>query len=186
MVVPSRWMAGGRGLREFRAEFLGDPRVRTLDSTVAGGPAGLTLDPCVDGSVGQAVELLAGTLNNMPWTARTLSIDGPLRSGDTLNANLGGDPGDLVWVLLSPAQSPYMIPHGTPFVGGPLLPDLGLGQLIVLGSLDATGSLQLSLPVPPLPVTFTRYLQALVFSASAGGETVLSGATALTFLQDGL
>jgi site-specific DNA-methyltransferase (adenine-specific) len=30
MVIPSRWMAGGRGLGEFRAEFLGDERVRTL------------------------------------------------------------------------------------------------------------------------------------------------------------
>lgn len=30
MVIPSRWMAGGRGLADFRAEFLGDKRVRTL------------------------------------------------------------------------------------------------------------------------------------------------------------
>lgn len=30
MVIPSRWMAGGRGLGEFRAEFLGDSRVRAL------------------------------------------------------------------------------------------------------------------------------------------------------------
>lgn len=30
MVIPSRWMAGGRGLGEFRAGFLGDRRVRTL------------------------------------------------------------------------------------------------------------------------------------------------------------
>lgn len=30
MVIPSRWMAGGRGLGEFRAEFLSDMRVRTL------------------------------------------------------------------------------------------------------------------------------------------------------------
>ena len=30
MVIPSRWMAGGRGLGEFRAEFLSDERVRTL------------------------------------------------------------------------------------------------------------------------------------------------------------
>lgn len=30
MVIPSRWMAGGRGLGEFRAEFLGDERVRKL------------------------------------------------------------------------------------------------------------------------------------------------------------
>jgi site-specific DNA-methyltransferase (adenine-specific) len=30
MVMPSRWMAGGRGLGEFRAEFLGDRRIRTL------------------------------------------------------------------------------------------------------------------------------------------------------------
>lgn len=30
MVIPSRWMAGGRGLGEFRAEFLSDRRVRTL------------------------------------------------------------------------------------------------------------------------------------------------------------
>ena len=30
MVIPSRWMAGGRGLGEFRAEFLRDRRVRTL------------------------------------------------------------------------------------------------------------------------------------------------------------
>jgi site-specific DNA-methyltransferase (adenine-specific) len=30
MVIPSRWMAGGRGLGEFRAEILADQRVRTL------------------------------------------------------------------------------------------------------------------------------------------------------------
>ncbi|MGB8022242.1 MAG: Eco57I restriction-modification methylase domain-containing protein [Candidatus Nanopelagicales bacterium] len=30
MVIPSRWMAGGRGLTQFRAQFLGDRRVRTL------------------------------------------------------------------------------------------------------------------------------------------------------------
>jgi site-specific DNA-methyltransferase (adenine-specific) len=30
MVIPSRWMAGGRGLGEFRAEFLGDRHVRAL------------------------------------------------------------------------------------------------------------------------------------------------------------
>ncbi len=30
MVLPSRWMAGGRGLGEFRSEFLADQRVRTL------------------------------------------------------------------------------------------------------------------------------------------------------------
>ena len=30
MVIPSRWMAGGRGLGEFRAQFLGDRRVRNL------------------------------------------------------------------------------------------------------------------------------------------------------------
>src|SRR3546814_1961419 len=30
MVIPSRWMAGGRGLSEFRREFLADQRVRTL------------------------------------------------------------------------------------------------------------------------------------------------------------
>lgn len=30
MVIPSRWMAGGRGLGEFRTEFLGDRRIRTL------------------------------------------------------------------------------------------------------------------------------------------------------------
>lgn len=30
MVIPSRFMAGGRGLGEFRGEFLGDKRVRTL------------------------------------------------------------------------------------------------------------------------------------------------------------
>ncbi|WP_263587587.1 Eco57I restriction-modification methylase domain-containing protein [Sphingopyxis sp. GC21] len=30
MVIPSRWMAGGRGLGEFRAEFLADDRIRTL------------------------------------------------------------------------------------------------------------------------------------------------------------
>lgn len=30
MVIPSRWMAGGRGLGEFRADLLGDRRVRSL------------------------------------------------------------------------------------------------------------------------------------------------------------
>jgi site-specific DNA-methyltransferase (adenine-specific) len=30
MVIPSRWMAGGRGLGEFRSEFLSDQRVRML------------------------------------------------------------------------------------------------------------------------------------------------------------
>ena len=31
MVVPSRWMAGGRGLNEFRSDFLKDRHVRALD-----------------------------------------------------------------------------------------------------------------------------------------------------------
>lgn len=30
MVIPSRWMAGGRGLGDFRAEFLSDRHIRTL------------------------------------------------------------------------------------------------------------------------------------------------------------
>jgi len=30
MIIPSRWMAGGRGLSEFRTEFLADKRVRNL------------------------------------------------------------------------------------------------------------------------------------------------------------
>lgn len=30
MVIPSRWMAGGRGLSEFRAQILADKRIRTL------------------------------------------------------------------------------------------------------------------------------------------------------------
>lgn len=30
MIIPSRWMAGGLGLAEFRAEMLGDRRIRTL------------------------------------------------------------------------------------------------------------------------------------------------------------
>jgi site-specific DNA-methyltransferase (adenine-specific) len=30
MVIPSRWMAGGRGLSEFRAAFLGDKRIKQL------------------------------------------------------------------------------------------------------------------------------------------------------------
>lgn len=30
MVIPSRWMAGGRGLAEFRAEMLADKHIRTL------------------------------------------------------------------------------------------------------------------------------------------------------------
>jgi len=30
MVIPSRWMAGGRGLNEFRASFLGDTRLKKL------------------------------------------------------------------------------------------------------------------------------------------------------------
>lgn len=30
MVIPSRWMAGGRGLNEFRAAFLGDHRIQDL------------------------------------------------------------------------------------------------------------------------------------------------------------
>ena len=31
MVIPSRWFAGGKGLRDFRKEMLGDPRVRFLE-----------------------------------------------------------------------------------------------------------------------------------------------------------
>ncbi len=30
MIIPSRWMAGGRGLDDFRAEMLGDKRLRTI------------------------------------------------------------------------------------------------------------------------------------------------------------
>src|SRR5665213_2076511 len=30
MIIPSRWMAGGRGLEDFRAEMLADRRIRRL------------------------------------------------------------------------------------------------------------------------------------------------------------
>jgi hypothetical protein len=90
--------------------------------------------------------------------------------------------------MLSPDYNPLIIPAqpGSPLVGGPLLPDLGSGQIIVVGTLDASGALQLQVPVPPLPMTFTRTLQCLMFSAGPAGEILLSSGTSLTFLDDSL
>ena len=163
-----------------------NPRLRVLGTTIAGGEAGGTEGTCLPGVAGQDMDVLSGSVQSLPYTPRSLSIPGPLRSGEQLVADLAGDPGDLVWAIVSPAQAPTLIPGGTPFVGGALLPDLGAGQVFVVGLLGPSGSLQLSLPVPPIPATFTRFVQAIAFSANPGGETVLSGGATVTFLADGL
>jgi hypothetical protein len=190
---------GGNGFGPFGCADGGDggtglvlsgsaPLVRVVGASIAGGAAGVTRGGCTPGTAGADTSVLAGNLDWTPWIARSLHIDSPLRSGESLDATLQGSPGDFVWVLLSPTYAPLVLPKqpGSPVVGGPFLPDLGPGRFIVLGSLDPTGSLQLSLPVPPIPVTFTRYLQALMFSTGPAGEIVLSGGTELTFVEDGI
>jgi hypothetical protein len=157
--------------------------VRVTGSQASGGAAGDSVVPCIAGLPGADIVAPAGSVVLTPWSSRSLAIDGPLRSGDTLVAEFVGEPFDLVWALLSPIQAPMILPD---LSGGPLVTDLATSQVFALGSLGADGSLQLATTVPSVPVSATLFIQALMFSTGPSGEGVLSSPTALTLLADGL
>jgi len=162
----------------------GSPTARRLDCDVRGGAPGTTTPPCVPGNAGPVESVLSGSSCVDPFSARGLTIGGPVRTGQPLVATVRGAPGDRVFLSVSPSHAPtWFQQKGKRLVGGVFLPDLASDFVVELGVLDATGNLQVTAPAPPVSSARTFYCQAIHFSASAFGEVVFSSGAVATVLD---
>lgn len=123
-----------------------------LDSTFQGGAGGFGIDPFTGqvcpGPPGQDQKLKAGaSFTDLGLPARTMAVAAPIRAGQPTAFHFEGLPGDKVFGMLS-AQPAFLQPF--PQAAGPKL----VGALIrrlPLGTIDATGQLDVALFAPALP-----------------------------------
>lgn len=152
-----------------------DGSVKTLDSTVAGGAAGM--DPPGYPQVGVdgvAFNIQGGSVDTINESYRSYESESPVRNGDSALVTVTGVPGEPVWLLLSLDPGFVYFPK----YRGVLVPDLPL-TIFYLGGLPPSGTLQFSVPVnmtfPPGTESLTFYEQVIVPAQSYGG--VLSSPT---------
>src|SRR6185503_9346948 len=150
---------GGPGV-----EFAGAPAtVRSAESTAAGGATSLEpLCPGQTGPQGPAI-LGSGTIVPLPGFARHLRANSPVRGGQALTFELGGVAGEIPAVFVSLVHEPL------PLLNGSLLVGLPPTEVLVLGSLPASGEATLTFPVPNVGTSvgsLSLYAQA-VFLDSA-------------------
>jgi len=156
----------------------------TLDCTLtpgAGGEdAGGTTPPCPPGATGQLVDT-DGEWTYLPLTGagRALSAQAPVREGEDVELLFMGQPEDTAFLLASPFtehiwlsnyQGTLLVPAGSP--------------LFAVGVVQASGSLGLTTPMPPLPPaleSLSLHLQSVY--QPGGGGTALGGGTDLVALD---
>lgn len=113
-----------------------------------------------------------GTLTQLGSNARTFSVDAPVREGTMVNVSAQGEPGDLAWAYYSLQPSPafrHRLFDVAFMLDDPL-------NLLFLGTVPASGSLDLSFPAPTLGAGmdgFTLFVQTL-FLDDAGQGFVFS------------
>ena len=164
---------GGDGLR--LAGSVHGELVAFQGSGGAGGAGGLgNCGPNGSaGSAGISLRLVSpSTANTLPYAPRRLSAPGLWRGGTPVTLTLKGAPGDLAVLILAPRTAFRFLParKGVALLGG-------FGAIVPLGSLDASGSRQVTLtPLdPPAPLQgLTLQLQAWTSNAATGAH--LSGA----------
>ena len=159
--------------------------VRLLDTTVVGGTAGVATPGCglPDGDPGDAFFGDPSEVHPLPGAARSFALASPLDSGASIQMSFAGEPGDAVIVVVGlqpgvglwhPAFSAVQL------VAAPILP-------LSFGALPATGSLDLTFPVPALAAgaDFARYpAQALFVTAAA--EVFHSGPSTVVLVDPSL
>ncbi len=150
-------------------------RVRSAASTAAGGV--LRLAPLCPGQTGPEGPAIAGTgtIVALPGFARHLRAASPVRTGETIAFEVGGQPGELPLVLVSLAHEPMDLLNGCLLIGLPP------ADVFVLPALPASGLASLDLPVPSVAgglESLHLYAQAAFLDATStvwlgGGTTVV-------------
>jgi len=152
------------------------------DNSYEPGAGGVGFGACPVGTPGVEVWPFNGAVaSELPTVARSLSIDSPVREGQSFTLSLQGQPFEPVLLLVGdePGSTPYPAYAGTLLVGGSFL------SLIPFGAVDGAGQLSLVLVMPSLPPAadaFDLYVQS-VFLDSGTSTHVLAGASALTPLD---
>ncbi|MEM7305478.1 MAG: right-handed parallel beta-helix repeat-containing protein [Planctomycetota bacterium] len=186
---------GGSGVEEscFAGEDGGDgiefddaSIVRLLDTTVAGGQAGLgSPGGCGlgDGEPGAALDGPPLGVEQLAGTARSFTASAPVVEGTSIGLTFTGEPGDEVVLLIGvePTPAVYYRPFASvqhlavPFAGLPL------------GAVPAGGVLQVDLPIPELnPLfPFQRYPGQALF-VTPGAQVFHSGPSVTTLLDSSI
>lgn len=138
--------------------------VRSAESTAAGGAT--SLEPFCPGQTGPQGPAISGsgTIVALPGFARHLRANGPVRGGQTLTFEVGGQAGELPLLLVSPVH------HPVPLLNGMLLVGLPPTDLFLLAPLSASGAGSLSFAVPNLGAlveSITLYAQAVFLDPSS-------------------
>jgi hypothetical protein len=153
-----------------------------LDSTVLGGTGGVGGCGNPPGVDGPAIDAVAGEAHALPGTARSFSGASPVVEGSSTAIHLAGEPGDAVILHVQVGATPGLyLPQYAVALHLPL-PVAVVG----LGSIPASGVLDVAFPVPALPPgveSFRAVGQALFVGATGffdgGPSTLLIVDTAL-------
>lgn len=161
---------GGSGIVLFGAS----PLAELLDCTpTAGTPAS-----CSGSPFGQPVLATTGTAIVLPDSARSFSVDAPVRAGQSTTLAFAGEPLDLVFLDFSLAPGSLVAPA----LSGVLQPSVVGLRVRFLGVLPASGQLLVPVTIQPLGVpVVTLSMQGAFFTQ--GGTFVLSGGSELVLLD---
>lgn len=155
---------GGPALRLEGAATV--PEALVVDAILVPGPGGVPGDGCAGGPAGTVTtEVLAGSVSTSTAVTKSLEVTPVVASGGTKRLTLSGEPFDLVWIALSPTQSPVPAPpdlFGAVYPGSPLF-------VFKLGALDAGGTKVLDFVLSPTGLDFVPiFEQAFFFNATEG------------------
>jgi hypothetical protein len=134
------------------------------------------------GDPGQALAVGAGdTYNPLAGTQPRLSAaPNPVRENSSVTLTFSGHPGDFVYLLMS-AETSFQL---SPFKGVLLVPHSSPPLIGMFGPLDATGSLQVSVPIGELGAGVqSRVMHMQSFHKNAGGHYVLGNPVHLVMLD---
>ena len=156
-----------------------DAELVTLDAQTVGGAGGQGVNArCPAAPNGPGIEVLAGSLTELPGNARSSEVGSPVRVGATVTLTVEGQPGDLVFLLLS---SDPMRGRGARSFDGLLVLQAPISSFIV-GTIPTGGQLSVSRGVPALGELAFASLFSQTFSVPPSGRITAASPTALLIL----
>lgn len=155
----------------------------TLDANIQGGTGGYDACCYSAGADGPPILQSAGTLQSYAGHARGLSIDSPIREGNTAVFTLEGEPGDIGFLYLSFRSDPLFVPAFTGVVtlGAPVF---GFPAGALSGT-PATALVSILVPNLPPPIQgWQVYAQPLFVNGTTSGTPLMLGAPSAVTLLD--
>lgn len=152
------------------------------DTQTIGGEGGIAFTGCEDGAAGPSSEVLAGTLVEQVFPARSLAARSPVRSGELLSLSIAGEPGDAAFLAISLGQTSIHVSPAASLAGGVWLADPTTAVVLPLGTLT-TGSAQIQFHVPELALQALEFTFQGLFAAPLG-EAVFSSGQGVTVLTE--